>query len=78
MSRPNKHSTSRAGVFDGHAPSGYTELTVVDGSGFPMLRVFARDDVARRYGIERLAYTVLDDAIPPAVESSRSNLRVLR
>ena len=64
MANPKNRSASLAGVFNGHAPEGYTELTVADTSGLPMLRVFARTDLAERYELEKLAYSVLDSEVP--------------
>ncbi len=66
MPNTTKPPTSLAGVFEGHAPKGYTELTVADKSGLPLLRVFARDDVVRRYALDKLTDDVLEAESPTA------------
>ena len=68
---------TKAGVFEGHTPPGYTELTVVDHTGQPLLRLFATLDVAARYELDALAYEVLDREAHP-VKVARPKLRVVR
>ncbi len=75
MAKSKSKSVSPAGVFEGHTPRGYSELTVVDATGLPVLRVFARDDIARTYELEALAYRVLDVEVP--IKRTAPSLRLI-
>lgn len=51
------------GCYQGPAPLGYAEYFVVDTHGVLVLRVTAREDIARDYDIESLAGVVMAGAV---------------